>query len=246
MHDLECMKVSKDLGLDRVLSCSIACGKKQKVSCVVTVILITWLRVERMVHWSVNKMTHCQKTPQIQMENHLPMSPPPPPISRSLCVQAHSYIDSPPVQNVHSSFPSLSISPSEPEHGTSQALCTPRNLVDPHLGYPQTSKLSSHEAEANNHIPSFLPIRLSVLSKKKSSNHRPSLLDFEEHAIDFLLQSRATKIALRPRPRVLIIPEATAEIETEQPAIEKDVTEFVPPLPLINTPQIFQRTARSA
>merc|ERR1712216_394764 len=115
-------------------------------------------------------------------------------------------------------------------------------MGDPHLGYPQTSKLSSHEAKTNNHVPSFLPIGLSVLSNKKSSNNRPSLLDFEEQAIDLLLQSRATKIALRPRPRVLITPEAaTAEIETEQPTIEKDITEFVPPLPLIDTPQTFHR-----
>ena len=194
----------------------------------------------------MNNMTHCQTTtPHMETENHLPMSPPPPPTSRSICVQASGYIDSPPVQDAYSSLPSLSLSPSEPEHGTqSQAApCTPRNLMDTRLGYPQTSKLSTHEAKTNNHIPSFLPIGLSVLSNKKSSNNRPSLLDFEEQAIDFLLQSSATKIALRPRPRVLITPEAT---EREQPAIEKDVTEFVPPLPLIDTPQIFQRTARSA
>ena len=167
------------------------------------------------------------------------MSPPPPPISRSLCVEAYGYIDSP-VQDAHSSPPSQS----ESEEHSSQALCTPRNLVDLHLGYPQTSKLSTHKAsETKNHIPSFLPIRLSVLSNKKSSNNRPSLL--EEQAIDFLLQSSATKISLRPRPRVLITPESTTEMETEQP-MEKDVTEFVPPLPLIDTPQIFQRIARSA
>ena len=71
-------------------------------------------------------------------------------------------------------------------------------------------------------------------------------MEEEEGEIDFLLQSSAAKIALRPRPRVLITPEATSEIETEQPRIEKDVTEFVPPLPLIETPQIFQTIARSA
>lgn len=194
----------------------------------------------------MNNMTHCQTTtPHMEVDNHhLPMSPPPPPISRSLCVQAHGHIDSPPVQNVHSS-PSLS--QSECGDTQSQAPFTPRNLMDPHLGYPQTSKLSTHDAKAKNHIPSFLPIRLSVLSKKKSSsNNGPSLLDFEEQAIDFLLQSRATKIALRPRPRVLITPEATAEIETEQPKVEKDVTDFVPPLPLIDTPHIFQTIARTA
>ena len=209
------------------------------------------MRVEsRLVCWSVNKMTHCQ-TPQIQMENHLPMSPPPPPISRSLCVQAHDHINSPPVQNVHSSLPSLSLSSNEVlECGDAQSQAapfTPRNLMGSHLGYPQSNKLSSHKAVANNHTPSFLPIKLSVLSNIKKSNNRPSLLDFEEQAIDFLLQSRATKIALRPRPRVLITPEAaTAGIEMEQPTIEKDVSEFVPPLPFIDTPQIFQRTARSA
>ena len=202
-----------------------------------------------MLRWSVNNMAHCQ-TPQIQMEKHLPMAPPPPPISRSLCVQAYGHIDSPPIQDAHSSLPMpmLSLSPNEvlecdDTQCQSQAPFTPRNLMDSHLGYPQTSKLSTHEAKTNNHMPSFLPIRLSVLSNKKSSNNRPSLLDFEQQAIDFLLQSSATKIALRPRPRVLITPEAT---EREQPAIEKDVTEFVPPLPLIDTPQIFQRTARSA
>ena len=124
-------------------------------------------------------MTHCE-TPQIQMENHLPMSPPPPPISRSLCVEAYGYIDSP-VQDAHSSLPSLSLSPNEVlECGVtqSQAPCTPRNLMDTRLGYPQTSKLSTHGAKTNNHIPSFLPAGLSVLSNKKSSNNRPSLLDF--------------------------------------------------------------------
>jgi len=184
------------------------------------------------------------------MENHLPMSPPPPPISRSLCVQAHGHIDSPLVQDDHSSLPLLSLSPNEVlecDDTQSQAPFTPRSRsLDPHLGYPQTSKLSSREAVANKHIPSFLPIRLSVLAYKKSRNNRPSLLDFEDQAIDFLLQSRATKIALSPRPRVLIMPEATAEIETEQqPTIEKDVTEFVPPLPFIDS-RIFQRAARSA
>ena len=176
------------------------------------------------------------------------MSPPPPPISRSLCVQAHDHVNCPPVQNVHSSLPSLSLSPNEVlECGDtqSQAPCTPRNLMDIARLGPQQSKLSSHEAEANN-LPSFLPVGLSVLSNKKSRNNRPSLLDFEEQAIGFLLQSRATKIALRPRPRVFITPEATVEIEMEQPAVEKDVTDFVPPLPLIETPQIFQRIARSA
>ena len=176
------------------------------------------------------------------------MSPPPPPISRSLCVEAHSHINSPPVQNVHSSLPSLSLSSNEVlecSDTQSQAPFTPRNLMNPHLGYPQTSKLSTHEAETKNHIPSFLPVGLSLLSNKKSSNNGPSLLDFEQQAINFLLHSNATKISLRPRPRVLITPESTSEIETEQPT-EKDVTEFVPPLPLIDTPRIFQRTARSA
>ena len=182
------------------------------------------------------------------MENHLPLSPPPPPTSRGICVRAHGHIDSPPVQDDHSSLPLLSLSLNEvPKCGDtqSQAPCTPRNLMDTRLGYPQTSKLSSPEAGANNRIPSFLPIRLSVLSNKKSNN-RPSLLDFEEQAIDFLHKSRATKIALSPRPRVLITPEATTEAEMKQTTPEKDVTEFVPSLPLIDTPQIFQRTARSA
>ena len=177
------------------------------------------------------------------------MSPPPPPISRSLCVEAHGHIDSPPVQDDHSSLPLLSLSPNEVlECGDtqSQAPFTPRNLMDPHLRYPQSNKLSTHEAETENHIPSFLPVGLSVLSNKKSRNNRPNLLDFEQQAIDFLLQSSATKIALRPRSRVLITPEATAGIETKQPTVEKDVTEFVPPLPFIDSPQIFQRTARSA
>jgi len=200
----------------------------------------------RLVCWSVNNMTHCQ-TPQIQMENHLPMSPPPPPISWKLCVEAHGHIDSPPVQDVHSSLPSLSLSPIECGDTQSQAPFTPRNLMDTRLGYyPQTSKLSTREGRAKNHIPSFLPIRLSVLSNMKSNNNRPSLLDFEEQAINFLLQSRATKIALRPRPRILITPESTTEMERGQPAIEKDITEFIPPLPLIDTPQIFQTIARSA